>query len=183
MDGARLRQRVVQRSRSSLRELLAPECPHPGDTRGPEVPYARPPTLPSYLDGREAEMIYWRSCESSAFRAAALFLCPFSPPRHVARQRDFLTCRRTTRGLVRVRATNLYSLQVFTRWRSLKPCARPGKRSILREAPRADRAKCGVSPHLPQMIAGTGRPGPSVAPRRHGRLPGKEWAGRDLLSQ
>jgi len=27
-------------------------------------------------------MIYWRSCESSAFRAAALFLCPFSstPP-------------------------------------------------------------------------------------------------------
>jgi len=42
-----------------------------------------------YLDGREAEMIYWRSCESSAFRAAALFLCPFSvtPPcrRRVAR--------------------------------------------------------------------------------------------------
>ena len=64
----------------------------------------------------------------------------------------------------RVRRANLYSLQVFTRWRSLKPCARPGKRSILREAPRADRAKCGVSPHLQKMVAGVGRPGPRVAP-------------------
>jgi len=32
----------------SLRELLAPSkpCPHPGAARGPEVPYARPPTPP-----------------------------------------------------------------------------------------------------------------------------------------
>jgi len=35
----------------------------------------------------------------------------------------------------RVRGANLYSLRVCTRWRSLKPCARLGERSILREAP------------------------------------------------
>jgi len=39
-----------------------------------------------------------------------------------------------------------------------------GERRILRRPPRADRAKCGVSPHLPQMIAGTRCLGPSVAP-------------------
>lgn len=89
MDGA-ARVKVSAAKRYSLRELLAPaEQRPPRATRGPEVPYARPVAYPSYLDGREAEMIYWRSCESSAFRAAALFLCPFSvtPPcrRRVAR--------------------------------------------------------------------------------------------------
>ncbi len=127
MNGARLRQRVVARSRSSLRELLAPERPQDGGTawRGPEVPYARPPTPPSYLDGREAEMIYWRSCESSAFRAAALFLCPFSPPRHVARQRDLLPCESSARPPPPRRANRAF-------------CGRP---------PRADPTKCEVSPH------------------------------------
>jgi len=144
MNGARLRQRVVARSRSSLRELLAPERPQDGGTawRGPEVPYARPPTPPSYLDGREAEMIYWRSCESSAFRAAALFLCPFSPPRHVARQRDLLPCESSARPPPPRRANRAF-------------CGRP---------PRADPTKCGVSPHCLSNAAGAGHPDPSVAP-------------------
>ncbi len=35
----------------------------------------------------------------------------------------------------RVRGANRYSLRFLTRWRSLKPCARHGEQSILREAP------------------------------------------------
>ncbi len=50
----------------------------------------------------------------------------------------------------RVRRANLYPLQVCTRWRSLKPCARHGERSILREAPQGRSDKCGVSPHCPR---------------------------------
>ena len=105
-------------------------------------------------------MIYWRSCESSAYRAAALFLCPFSPPRHVARQRDLLPCESSARPPPPRRANRAF-------------CGRP---------PRADRAKCRVSPHLPQIARRDAPPWPQCSGSRRRRLLGKEGVGSRACS-
>jgi len=68
--------------------------------------------------------------------------------------------------------SNQYSTTVFTRWRSLKPCARQGERSILPDRPWGASRKMRSKLHiLPQMSAGAGRLDPSVAPRTDAGLP------------
>ncbi len=66
----------------------------------------------------------------------------------------------------RVRGANQYSLRVCTRWRSLKPCARHGERSILREAPqgRSDKMWSG-SPFAGKWLGAVATI-PSVAPHK-----------------
>jgi len=53
---------------------------------------------------------------------------------------------------------------VFTRWRSLKPCARQGERSILREAPQGRSGKMWSESTLRTQCPRRRRPGPNVAP-------------------
>jgi hypothetical protein len=86
-------------------------------------------------------------------------------------------------GLVRVRAASRYSLPVYTRLRSLKPCARHRKRSILREAPQGRSDKMwSESTFATEWSPGRAALAPSVAPPA-GNVPllGKEGAGRAIF--
>ncbi len=62
----------------------------------------------------------------------------------------------------RVRGANLYSLRVCTRWRSLKPCAQPGERSILREAPQGRSDKMWSESTFATNSPAGARPSPPV---------------------
>jgi hypothetical protein len=98
-------------------------------------------------------MIYWRSCESSAFRAAALFYALFATP-PCRKTKGFPDVQeddaRPRKGACNepVLTTGFHSLALTQTLRSTR------QTEHFAGGPRADRAKCGVSPHLAQMIAG-----------------------------
>ncbi len=68
-----------------------------------------------------------------------------------------------------------YSLWFLTRWRSLKPCARHGEQSILREAPQGRSDKMWSESTLRPQCSRSSSSGPSVAASPRRGLLGKRW--------
>jgi len=73
----------------------------------------------------------------------------------------------------RVRRANQYSTTVFTRWRSLKPCARQGERSILWEAPQGRSGKMWSEVHICQQMPPDAPPWPQCSATRARPTTGK----------